>query len=66
MTRRHALGRIALALGSLSVGFTASAQEYPTKQIRLLSPYGPGGGNDIIARLLATKLGAVFDQRILV
>jgi tripartite-type tricarboxylate transporter receptor subunit TctC len=44
----------------------AFAQEYPTKQIRIISPYGPGGGNDTISRLLATRLGAAFNQRVIV
>lgn len=66
MKRRHALGRIGLALGTLAAGSAARAQEYPSKQIRILSPYGAGGGNDTIARLLATKLGTAFDQRVLV
>jgi tripartite-type tricarboxylate transporter receptor subunit TctC len=66
MKRRHALGYMACALGALAAGSGASAQEYPSRQIRILSPYGPGGGNDTIARLLATKLGEAFDQRVLV
>ncbi len=66
MKRRHALGRIGLALGTLSAGIAARAEDYPSKQIRIISPYGAGGGNDTIARLLGTKLGATFNQRVLV
>jgi tripartite-type tricarboxylate transporter receptor subunit TctC len=71
MKRRDALNRLsrigsAIALGSLGAMPAAWAQDYPSKQIRIISPYAPGGGNDTIARLLATKLGAVFNQRVLV
>lgn len=65
MKRRYALGQMALALGAMAA-WPAFAQEFPTKQIRIISPYGPGGGNDTIARLLATRLGAVFNQRVIV
>jgi len=65
MKRRHSLIAIAALAASLAVP-AAHAQEFPSKQIRIISPYGPGGGNDTIARLLATKLGAVFNQRVIV
>ena len=65
MNKRHCLGLIAASLLALAAG-AAQAQGYPDKQIRIISPYGPGGGNDTISRLLATKLGAAFNQRVIV
>jgi tripartite-type tricarboxylate transporter receptor subunit TctC len=65
MQRHYLLG---LIIGLLSMAWSSPllAQEFPAKQIRIISPYGPGGGNDTIARLLATKLSVVFNQRVIV
>ena len=35
----------------------ASAQAYPSKPIRLIIPFPPGGSNDIVGRMIANQLG---------
>ena len=46
-----------LLLLSLAVmAFQAFGQPYPTKAVRVIVPYPPGGGNDTLGRLFAAKL----------
>ncbi len=62
------VGRRALLLGSL-IGFFATpalAQDWPTKPIRMIVPFPPGGGTDIISRVIANKLGESLKQVIVV
>lgn len=44
----------------------ASAQQYPVKPIRLISPYPPGGGTDAAARIIAQALGDQMGQQMVV
>jgi tripartite-type tricarboxylate transporter receptor subunit TctC len=44
----------------------ASAQSYPTKPLRLISPYPPGGGTDATARIVAQALGDQLGQQVIV
>jgi len=57
-----------IAAGSMAAG-TASAQTvgaYPTKAIRMLVAYPPGGGNDFVARAIADPLAARLGQQIII
>ena len=53
MTRRTLLGALALIASS-----AALAQSYPTKAIRVVVPFPPGGGTDIIAREVTQKVAS--------
>ena len=44
----------------------APAQDYPTKPIRLIIPFPPGGSNDIVGRLIATGLGERLGKQVVV
>jgi tripartite-type tricarboxylate transporter receptor subunit TctC len=46
----------ALGIVAVGLGLAAQAQNYPNKPIRLVTPYPPGGGSDITARLVAETL----------
>jgi tripartite-type tricarboxylate transporter receptor subunit TctC len=47
---------LVVALAALAIAGPAAAQEYPSKPVRILVPYPPGGASDVTARILADKL----------
>ena len=57
---------LAVGLGVVILCAGASAQQYPTKPVRLIVPYAPGGGVDIVARALAQELTRRLGQQIIV
>ena len=50
----------------MGIPVASTAQNFPTKPIRMLVAYAPGGGTDILARLLATKLQEIWGQSVIV
>src|SRR5262245_56511198 len=59
MRRRCAI--VALALSSFIAG-PASAQDYPNRQVNFVVPFAPGGGTDVLGRLLGQKLTERFGK----
>jgi tripartite-type tricarboxylate transporter receptor subunit TctC len=56
---------LALALAVTAAG-SAFAQAYPNKPIRLIVPFPPGGGNDVIARIVGQKLAERLGQAVVI
>jgi tripartite-type tricarboxylate transporter receptor subunit TctC len=52
----------AAAVGSFAVSTIALAQSYPLKTVRIIVPTGPGGGNDVQARLMAKRFSESMGQ----
>jgi tripartite-type tricarboxylate transporter receptor subunit TctC len=66
---------IVLALASATVPWLggvvqgvvpAHAQEFPSQPVKLIVPLTPGGSNDVLARVLAAKLGGLWHQSVVV
>src|SRR5262249_23002721 len=56
MRRRQLLSGAAAAAALLTLPREVQAQTYPTRPIRLISPFPAGGGNDVLAGIIAAKL----------
>jgi tripartite-type tricarboxylate transporter receptor subunit TctC len=57
---------LAMVLAAISCGWSAGAETYPSRPIKIIAPYTPGSPNDVMARLLAQHLQARLGQPILV
>jgi tripartite-type tricarboxylate transporter receptor subunit TctC len=66
MNRLWGVMAAGLAVAAATVALPALAQSYPSKAIRLVSPFPPGGSVDVVGRLLAAKLSETLGQQMVV
>jgi len=66
MKRR--MSRVALLVAAvvLAAAMPALAQDYPNRPIRFIVPYPPGGGTDVVARIMSESLAADLGQPIII
>ena len=58
--------RVAVALFAFTITTLALAQDFPNKPIKLIVPFPPGGPNDIIARVVASKMSELIGQPVVI
>ncbi len=60
------LSRLALFLAASCIAATATAQSWPTKPVRIVVPYAPGGITDTVTRLTVPKIQDAIGQAVIV
>ena len=58
--------KMLLSCAALAAATAAGAADFPTKPVRLVIGFAPGGGTDTTARALSTKLTTAFGQQVIV
>ena len=66
LPRRTFLHLAAGALALPAVWHVARAQAYPTRPVRMIVPFAPGGQNDAIGRVIAQKLSEHFGRQYII
>jgi tripartite-type tricarboxylate transporter receptor subunit TctC len=60
------LARIGSGIAALALALSASAQTFPSKPIKIVVPFPPGGFNDVLGRTLAQEFQKAWNQPVLV
>ena len=67
-TRRSTLSRLSIALVALAASWAAPAwaQSWPSKPVRIVVPFAPGGSTDVVARMVGQKLSVLWGQPVVI
>jgi tripartite-type tricarboxylate transporter receptor subunit TctC len=66
MIRAMRMRLVGSVAGTVLIAGLAAAQTYPTKPIRFIIPYPPGGASDVTARILGAKLTEAWGQQVVI
>src|ERR1700675_2560446 len=66
ITRRRLIATSAVAAVAPALIGRAQAQAFPTRFVRMIVPFPPGGGTDAIARIVAGRLSEMWGQQVVV
>src|SRR5258708_6968143 len=63
---RCVLAALLLVIGAPGTSAQDAAANYPTKPIRFIVPWPPGGGADIVSRIVGQRVGELFGQQLVI
>ena len=66
MLTRLGLASIALAVSAIAAGWSAQAQSFPDRSLRLVVPFAPGGSTDVLARIVGQRLAESLGHPVIV
>ena len=65
-TLAQSVGAIIASLAAVCSSMPAAAQDFPSRPVKAIVPYAPGGSGDILMRLLGNKLSSMWGQQVVV
>ncbi len=66
MPCKHLRLKLLVASSLIAFGAAGHAQTYPTKPVRLVVPFAPGGGTDVLARMISIRLTEALGQTVVI
>ncbi|MCW5604982.1 MAG: tripartite tricarboxylate transporter substrate binding protein [Burkholderiales bacterium] len=60
------IAKLCALIASLFLALPAQAQNFPTKPVRIIVPFAPGGATDIVTRIVGQRLGELWGQTVVV